>query len=262
MSLVHINNNSSSSDKSCLLLAVEGDDGHLYKLNNNWDTVDALSYIDPLTEDASIEARRLVQLELQDMGVVMLQTNNNTNNDNIANVSFTDNNKVNKDYLFHMNLPSTPTVDKLLLEYNSISITDNNRFVGVDMSRYNDIEPASNAASPTEWADCMKRGEMLLEYSTTGVQNLELMQMHCQKLWLKHIADVQTHETMLRREVEKLREEIEQTNKRRKLEQVSAGNDLRRLMRKREEQMERSTRVLLAKIAGLSNNNNNNMSAR
>eukprot|EP00922_Rhytidocystis_sp_ex-Travisia-forbesii_P007870 GHVS01011637.1.p1 GENE.GHVS01011637.1~~GHVS01011637.1.p1 ORF type:complete len:236 (+),score=58.61 GHVS01011637.1:175-882(+) len=222
---------------SSALMALEGEEVDLYKLNSNWTDVDALSYIDPLTEDAAAEAKRLVQQELQTMGVL---TNSTSSSSSVGP-------EVHQNYLSSLPLPPTPTMDRLCLEYKNSSAAVG----GVDMSRYNDIDPASNASSTTEWKSCLERGEMLLEYSTSGLQNLELMQMNCQKMWLKHIADAQTHETMLRREVEKLRNEIEQTNKRRKLEQVSAGNDLRRLMRKREEKMERTTRVLVAKLSGL-----------
>lgn len=248
------------------LLSLEGaDEGlDLYQQNYYWDTVDALPYIDPLTGDAAVEVNRLIQEELVVMGVVQLaeaaseaaaaSSSFSSSSMTTSTLSSSLMNPSLKDYLADFPLVPTPRIDHLLEAYeekwrgHASGGGSTTSSMVVDMRRYADLVPpsASLTGSISEWREAVNRGQTLLEYSSNGLQNLELMKSHCQRAWLKHLADAEVHQTNLKGKVTKIKEQIDRTNKKRKLDQISCANEMRNLLRSHEEYVERNSRISMA----------------
>merc|ERR1719444_336147 len=87
---------------------------------------------------------------------------------------------------------------------------------------------------------------MQLEYNRLRVTNLEMLERWGGKAWIAHSAVVRNVERCLTAEVSALRAQREDVNKKRKLDQVSCGNELRKLSRELEQYQQDNGQVVAA----------------
>mmetsp|Transcript_37063 Transcript_37063/g.85982 ORF Transcript_37063/g.85982 Transcript_37063/m.85982 type:complete len:171 (+) Transcript_37063:2-514(+) len=101
---------------------------------------------------------------------------------------------------------------------------------GVDVSRYQVEQPQGLPAQDhASWRKAATSAQMQLEYNRLRLTNLEMLERWGGKAWIAHTAVVRATERELLQEVTGLRAEREEVNKKRKLDQISCGNELRRL---------------------------------
>jgi hypothetical protein len=61
----------------------------------------------------------------------------------------------------------------------------------LDMSRYNlDPPVGAKAGDVGEWRRAVEAAQAQLEHSSLRLMNLEIMSKHAQKVWMKHLAEV------------------------------------------------------------------------
>lgn len=202
----------------------------LFKQNPYYYLVDALPYIDPLNEELQSEVKSLIEQELK---VILQEDGGQLRN-----------------YLATLPVPKTPYMDnpntpigQELLRCASGKVMEK-----LDLSIYSSLEgPSQNRASDiNEWSKSVTNAYCFLEHSHSAIINLELMIAFAKHSWIKHIADLQLYEKTLSAEVAKNRQESEEVNKRRKLEQMSCANTLRNLNREKAEILERNSKILSA----------------
>merc|ERR1712187_745607 len=79
------------------------------------------------------------------------------------------------------------------------------------------------------WKRQSENMQMQIEYNRLRQTNLELLERWGNKAWIAHSCLVRGLETILSSEANTLRATREEVNKKRKLEQISCGNELRKL---------------------------------
>mmetsp|Transcript_2462 Transcript_2462/g.7238 ORF Transcript_2462/g.7238 Transcript_2462/m.7238 type:complete len:278 (-) Transcript_2462:43-876(-) len=101
---------------------------------------------------------------------------------------------------------------------------------GVDMTRYQ-VEPLTfpRALDHGAWRQAAQNMNMQSEYTRLKLTNLELLSRWGTKAWVAHSCLVRSAEAAATKRVAELRSARDEVNKKRKLEQVSCGNELRKL---------------------------------
>ncbi|CEM15606.1 unnamed protein product [Vitrella brassicaformis CCMP3155] len=199
-----------------------GQPQYLFQDNEGWDLVDALPYIDPLPADLQQEVRRLVEEEMSRMPP--------------------------RDYLASLPKPATPVLDSdPVIKGEMERIKMQRPMAKLDQARLNvEVPSGAKAADVGEWKKSLENAEAQLEHSNVRMVNLELMHKNAQKVWLNHLQQLEHHHTGLQSDVKILKRDMDEVNKRRKLDQVSCGNTLRTLGREWEELVDRNGEILQA----------------
>lgn len=174
----------------------------LYTLNEHHEKVDALPYVDPLPNEMLNQVKRMIEEEMKTMP--------------------------SRDYLSLLPAPDLSVLDKGAVGKELQRIAEQKPMQKINTSRY-DMEPPNgvNVNDLSEWKRAVDNAKAQLEHSQMRLMNLELMQKYSQNAWLRHLADLQVHNEMYQRAAQDVKGKVDDINKRRKLEQVSCGNDLR-----------------------------------
>lgn len=200
--------------------------GHLYQENENYHLVDALPYIDTQYAQAEMaqEVKRLIDEEMRQFAP--------------------------KDYLKDLPMPEL----KVLNPENETPIGIELRRVAnqqpmhtLDSLRYQ-LEPPTGAKAGdlNAWKQAAENAQCQLEHGSLRLSNLELMSKFGAKAWASKVADIQEFERSISEEVAQLRNERDGINKKRKLDQVSTGNDLRNLVLESEQYIDDNGRTEVA----------------
>jgi pre-mRNA-splicing factor SPF27 len=101
---------------------------------------------------------------------------------------------------------------------------------GVDMTRYQ-VEPLTfpRALDHAAWRQAAQNINMQSEYTRLKLTNLELLSRWGTKAWVARSCLDRSAEAAATKRVAELRSARDEVNKKRKLEQVSCGNELRKL---------------------------------
>eukprot|EP01071_Lankesteria_metandrocarpae_P015045 Lankesteria_metandrocarpae@DN926_c0_g1_i1.p1 len=212
----------------------------LFQKNEHHSLVDALSYIDPLPVEAQNEVKKLVTDEMSGSG----------DRDRCSLTELLPLPKMSRLLNEEYDLPQPLTslvdapmdvdaaveaaerrmVDDLLRnEMNRIAAGLPFR----NLTIKEDLEPPAGPAvkSVTQWMKSVETAKALLEHQNNKLVNLDLSLKFAKNGWLKHISDLEVQHISYKRRSEEERSDVEDINKRRKLVQVSFGNEMRSLTR-------------------------------
>lgn len=179
---------------------------HLYQENDGYELVDALPYIDTQLgqTEAAAQVKALIEEEM-----ALFEP---------------------RDYL-----EALPPLDLKMLN-SGVLLKEMERveagqpMTGIDTSRYSLQEPVGPQIQDLNmWKTVENRAQAQIEHSYLRIANLELLDKYGSRSWVAHMGHVKEMDAALSADVKKLQEEREEVNKRRKLDQISCGNELRRL---------------------------------
>lgn len=186
----------------------EDDSLLLFMDNEHYPLVDALPYIDTQLGQTEVaqQVKALIDEEM--------------------------NNFEPRDYLARL-----PAPDLLFLSGETMTkeferIEANQPMAGVEIARYQDAVAKPAGANETDHGAWKKQAENIqlqLEYNRLRLTNLEMLDRFGSKAWIAHSCIVRASERVLANEATSLRAAREEVNKKRKLDQVSCGNELRKL---------------------------------
>lgn len=135
-----------------------------------------------------------------------------------------------RDYLSSLPAPELPFLSGETMSKEFARIEAGQPIQGVDVSRYKVEAPDGNEAQDHEvWKKEADSLRMQLEYSRLRYTNLEMLERWGNKAWIAHSCLVRASERVLANEANGLRAAREEVNKKRKLDQISCGNELRKL---------------------------------
>ncbi len=100
----------------------------------------------------------------------------------------------------------------------------------VFFSRYGRAPPAPTAPVSV-WEEAVESAKRDLEYSQDRLLNLELLAKNCGAAWAVHRSQVEALLAKVQHDVSRVTEQMEQVNKKRKMDQMAEGNLLRPLTR-------------------------------
>merc|ERR1712151_732031 len=116
---------------------------------------------------------------------------------------------------------------------------------GVDVSRYNVEKPKElSAQDHGAWHKAAENIQMQLEYNRLRLTNLELLERWGAKAWVASSIMSRASERAIATQTATLRSNREAVNKKRKLDQVSCGNELRKLSRELEQYQQDNVSVI------------------
>jgi len=153
-----------------------------------------------------------------------------------------------RDYLAALPLPEFKIVDgDTAIAAELARVASQEPMKTLDSTRYQ-LEPPSAGKSQdlNAWRQATENAQAQLEHGELRLSNLELMSRFGPKAWANHVADIQAFERTISDEVADLRNERDGINKKRKLDQVSTGNDLRNLSRESEQYLDENGTTELA----------------
>merc|ERR1712060_540122 len=115
----------------------------------------------------------------------------------------------------------------------------------IDTSRYKiEQPPGLSAQDHGAWKKAGESVQAQLEYNRLRLINLELLERYGSKAWVAHSIMARAAEHSITTEAASLRSKREAVNKKRKLDQVSCGNELRKLNRELEQYQQDNTDTL------------------
>jgi len=180
--------------------------GLLFMENEHYALVDALPYIDTQLGQAEV-AQQVKELIEQEMGHFEP-----------------------REYLASLPAPELPLLDGPLFEQDFARVEAGQTMNGIDINRYKVTAPEGTLAQDfAEWKKAAECIQMQLEYNRLRTTNLEMLERWGAKAWIAHSCTVRSCERVLTNEASGLRSSREDVNKKRKLDQVSCGNELRKL---------------------------------
>lgn len=193
----------------------------LFMENEHYALVDALPYID--TQLGQVEVAQQVKALIdEEMG-----------------------NFEPRDYLASLPLPEFPHLETPLLAHELARIEQQQPLEGgVDLTRPKSQRPTGAAENdPAAWIAAGDALKAEMAYHRLRTTNLEMLDHWGNKAWIAHSTILRASERVLSNEVAVLRDEREEVNKRRKLDQISCGNELRKSGRELEEFMQDNHQV-------------------
>jgi len=184
----------------------------LFMENENYALVDALPYID--TQLGSVEVAQQVKALIEEEMALFEP----------------------RDYLKSLPAPELSLLNNEPIAKELARVEAGQSMEGVDIGRYKVEHPqGATAQDHGAWTKLSQSAQMQLEYNRLRVTNLEMLERWGGKAWIAHSAVVRNVERCLTAEVSALRAQREDVNKKRKLDQVSCGNELRKLTREMEQ---------------------------
>lgn len=135
-----------------------------------------------------------------------------------------------RDYLLSLPPPELPLLESEAIRLELARVEAGQPLAALDIERYRLGEPQGHSAQDHgAWRKAAEMAQTQLEYNRLRVTNLEMLERWGGKAWIAHSAVVRTTERCLGAEASQLRNQREEVNKKRKLDQVSCGNELRKL---------------------------------
>jgi len=187
-------------------LAIMGDGLLLFMENEQYSLVDALPYID--TQLGSTEVAQQVKA-LIDEEMAHFEP---------------------RDYLASLPAPELPFLSGETMSKEFARMEAAQPLQGIDTERYKvDIPEGEAALNGDLWKKQAENLQMQLEYNRLRFTNLEMLERWGNKAWIAHSCLVRKTESILGNEANGLRAAREEVNKKRKLDQISCGNELRKL---------------------------------
>lgn len=184
----------------------EGGEVLLFMENAQYSLVDALPYID--TQLGSTEVAQQVKALIdEEMGHFEP-----------------------RDYLEKLPAPELPFLSSETMTKEFARLEAGHPFQGIDTGRYKvDIPEGDRAQDPKQWMKQAENLQMQLEYNRLRSTNLDMLDRWGNKAWIAHSCLVRKMESLVATETAGLRSSREEVNKKRKLDQISCGNELRKL---------------------------------
>lgn len=183
-----------------------GGAGLLFMENEQYSLVDALPYID--TQLGSTEVAQQVKA-LIDEEMAHFEP---------------------RDYLSSLPAPELPFLSSETMTQEFARFEAGQPFQGIDVDKYKVEAPEGASAQEHEaWKKQADNLYMQLEYNRLRYTNLEMLERWGNKAWIAHSCLVRATERILGNEANGLRAAREEVNKKRKLDQISCGNELRKL---------------------------------
>lgn len=179
---------------------------HLYQDNEGYELVDALPYIDTQLgqTEAAAQVKALIEEEMANFEP--------------------------RDYLEALPPPELKLLNSGVIFKEMDRIEAGQPMTGIDTSRYSLQEPVGPQAQDLNmWKTVENRAQAQIEHSYLRIANLELLDKYGSRSWVAHMAHVKEVDAAISADVKKLQDEREEVNKKRKLDQISCGNELRRL---------------------------------
>lgn len=135
-----------------------------------------------------------------------------------------------RDYLASLPLPPLPVLNSEAIASELARVEAGGKMEAIDLDRYK-LEPPEvpNNQDPAAWRTVTQSAQMQLEYNRLCMSNLELLERWGAKCWVAHSGIVRISEQALAGDAQTAKAAREEVNKRRKLDQVSCGNELRKL---------------------------------
>jgi pre-mRNA-splicing factor SPF27 len=178
----------------------------LFMENEQYNLVDALPYID--TQLGSTEVAQQVKL-LIDEEMAHFKP---------------------RDYLSSLPAPELLHLGSEIVSKEFERIEAGAPSQGIDTGRYKvDTPEGADAQDEATWKKQGENLQMQLEYNRLRHTNLEMLERWGNKAWIAHSVLVRAIERILGNEANGLRTAREEVNKKRKLDQISCGNELRKL---------------------------------
>ena len=192
----------------------------LYMENEHFSLVDALPYIDTQLGAAEVaqQVKALIEEEMTQFEP--------------------------RDYLASLPAPELPFLSSSNMQEEFSRVSMRQPLGAIDQKKYEVERPEGEAAEDEEsWKSVTAKSQMNLEYTRIKSLNLELLEQWGKKAWIAHNILIRGAEKVLGKEATELRASREEVNKKRKLDQVSCGNDLRKLMRELEQYQQDNSQV-------------------
>jgi len=141
-----------------------------------------------------------------------------------------------RDYLTTLPLPEEPFFSSDVLRQEMARIEEGRPLAGINTDRYKVDQPVGPSAEDhVAWRKSAENVQMQLEYNRLRMTNLEMLERWGSRAWVAHSSLLKGSERLLANEVVTLRSSREEINKKRKLDQVTCGNELRKLARELEQ---------------------------
>jgi len=135
-----------------------------------------------------------------------------------------------RDYLASLPAPELKVLSGETMSQEFARLEAGLPFEGIDTGKYKVDTPEGEAANNHElWNKEADNLRMQLEYNRLRFTNLEMLDRWGNKAWIAHSCLVRKTEKILGNEANGLRTTREEVNKKRKLDQISCGNELRKL---------------------------------
>lgn len=135
-----------------------------------------------------------------------------------------------RDYLSSLPAPELPFLSTEIMTKEFERLDAGQPLQGFDPAKYKVEAPEGADAQDHEvWRAQADNLAMQLEYNRLRHTNLEMLDRWGNKAWVAHSCLVKRTESVLGKEANGLREAREEVNKKRKLDQISCGNELRKL---------------------------------
>lgn len=187
-------------------LAAMADGQLLFMENEHYALVDALPYID--TQLGSMEVAQQVKA-LIDEEMALFEP---------------------RDYLADLPAPEMKFLSSEAMKQEMARVEAGLSLTAVNVDRYQIEQPQGmQEGDHGSWRKNAEAAQMQLEYNRLRLTNLEMLERWGGKAWIAHSAVVRASERVLATEAAGLRATREEVNKKRKLDHVSCGNELRRL---------------------------------
>lgn len=149
-----------------------------------------------------------------------------------------------RDYLASLPAPELPFLNSSNMQEEFSRVSVRQPLGAIDQKKYEIERPEGEAAEDEEsWKKIASTAQMNLEYTRIKSLNLELLEQWGKKAWIAHNMLIRGAEKVLGKEATEIRASREEVNKKRKLDQVSCGNDLRKLMRELEQYQQDNSQV-------------------
>lgn len=199
------------------------DHGLLFMENEQYNLVDALPYID--TQLGSTEVAQQVKALIdEEMGHFEP-----------------------RDYLESLPAPELPFLEGETMSKEFARLEAGQPFQGIDTERYKvDIPEGEQAQDHELWKKQAESLQMQLEYNRLRFTNLEMLDRWGNKAWIAHSCLVRATERIIGNETNGLRTTREEVNKKRKLDQISCGNELRKLNNELEQYVQDNSETVRA----------------
>lgn len=204
-------------------VAAENANQMLFMENEHYQLVDALPYIDTQLGQTEVaqQVKALIEEEMEHF--------------------------VARDYLAPMPAPELPLISSEAVQAEFARVEGGRPMEGIDIVRYK-VEPPQGVGAQdyAAWRGAAESVHMQLEYNRLRLTNLEMLERWGNKAWIAHTYTVRGCEAVLQKETAALKAEREAVNKKRKLDQVSCGNELRKLTLELEQYQRDNAEVELA----------------
>lgn len=181
-------------------------DDLLFMQNENYALVDALPYIDTQLGQTEVaqQVKALIDEEMQTFAP--------------------------RDYLAALHAPELKGLATPEIEKEFARVEAGEKMAGIDLEKYKVEAPKGNAAQDHgAWRKLADSINMQLEYNHLRLVNLELLERWGNKSWVANSSMIKVSERLMESEVASLRATRDEVNKKRKLDQISCGNELRKL---------------------------------